>query len=128
MRKVSALLILASALPFLVAALSGCAAFPLMPGAEKLPVLQDRENLRDCTHLGEAIGVAGSWWNYWAISNRTLTQWARNDLRNQALEMGGNRIRIEEHGNLYTTSIVFIGQVYRCPDGATSQEADPGRK
>jgi hypothetical protein len=121
MRKAWALLVL-------VSGLSACAAFPILPGAERLSVLQDREDFRGCAHLGEAIGVAGSWWYYWAISNRTLTHWARNDLRNQALEMGGNRIRIEDHSNLYSTSVVYIGQVYRCPEGAPPQEADPGRK
>ncbi|MBP2674429.1 MAG: rane protein [Deltaproteobacteria bacterium] len=119
MRKISALLVL-------VSALSACAPYSIMHGAESLSVLQDREDFRNCAHLGEAIGVAGSWWYYWAISNRSLTQWARNDLRNQALEMGGNRIRIEDQSNLYTTSVVFIGQVYRCPEGPPPQGADPG--
>lgn len=114
MRKMPALLVLA-------AVLSGCAPFALTRGADRVAVSQDREDFRDCDRMGEAIGVAGSWWYYWAISNHTLTQWARNDLRNQAIELGGNRIRIEHHDNYYATSTVFIGQVYRCPEAPAAQ-------
>jgi hypothetical protein len=104
------------ALLAVIAVLSGCAPFALTGGADRVPILQDREDFRDCAHVGEAIGVAGSWWYYWAVSNHALTQWARNDLRNQTVGLGGNRIRIENHDNYYATSSVFIGQVYRCPE------------
>jgi hypothetical protein len=89
-----------------------------------MPIVTDREDIRNCAYLGEAIGVAGSWWYYWAISNRDLTEWARNDLRNRALDMGGNRVLIQRNDNSYTTSVVFIGHVYRCPKGAPSPRVD----
>jgi len=95
---------------------SGCAAFRPIPGAGDVPIVNDREDVRNCTYLGEAIGVAGSWWYYWAIANRDLTQWARDDLRSRAFDMGGDRVLVQRNDNYYTTSVVFIGQVYRCPN------------
>jgi hypothetical protein len=103
---------------------SGCAAFHPKPGAGNMPIVNDCEDARNCTYLGEAIGVAGSWWYYWEISNRDLTEWARNDLRNLAYDMGGNRVLIQRNDNSYTTSVVFIGHVYRCSEGAPSARVD----
>ncbi|MGE5248449.1 MAG: DUF4156 domain-containing protein [Verrucomicrobiota bacterium] len=103
---------------------SGCSAIHPKPGAETVPIVTDREDVRNCAYMGEAIGVAGSWWYYWAISNRDLTEWARDDLRNRASDMGGNRVLIQRNDNSYTTSVVFIGHVYRCPKGGPSAWVD----
>jgi hypothetical protein len=100
---------------------SGCTAIHPKPGAGDLPIVNDREDVLHCTYLGEAIGVAGSWWYYWAISNRDLTQWARDDLRNRASDMGGDRVLVQRNDNSYTTSVVFVGQVYRCPKDVPRQ-------
>lgn len=103
---------------------SACSAIHPKPRAEDMPIVTDREEVRNCACLGEAIGVAGSWWYYWATSSRNLTAWARNDLRNRALDMGGNRVLIERNDNAYTTSVVFIGRVYRCPKDGPSAQVD----
>jgi len=103
---------------------SGCSAVHPKPGAGNMPIVNDREDVRNCHYLGEAIGVAGSWWYYWAIANRDLTEWARDDLRNRAFDMGGNRVLIQRNENTYATSVVFIGQVYRCPEGTPPARVD----
>lgn len=103
---------------------SGCSGIQPKPGAKNVPIVTDREDVRDCAYRGEAIGVAGSWWYYWAISNRDLTEWARSDLRNRAFDMGGNRVLVQRNDNSYNTSVVFIGHVYRCPKGAPSARVD----
>ncbi|NYT61257.1 DUF4156 domain-containing protein [Alcaligenaceae bacterium] len=75
----------------------------------------------ECKHLGEVIGSQGNWVTGDFTSNKSLMQGARNDLRNQAAEMGGNYVLLQDTshsrawGSLGTTSSTIAGQVYKCP-------------
>ena len=75
----------------------------------------------NCRLIGEAIGTQGNWATGDLTSNKNLMLGARNDLRNQAAEMGGNYVAIQDashasaYGSLGTTSTTIAGQVYHCP-------------
>lgn len=97
--------------------LSGCSATnQLEPHAEEVRIYSSLSEPDRCTYLGEIISSEGVWYNYWFISNYDLTKGARDGLRNQAHVLGGNVVRVEKSYYTYTTSTVFVGNVYHCPD------------
>ena len=101
-----------SVLIFLV----GCSAtHQIDPAAVDIPIYSNFSQHDQCQYLGEAIGSEGQLYNYFFISNYDLTKGARDDLRNKAYQLGGNVIETEIAPFQYTTSTVFVGNVYRCP-------------
>ena len=85
------------------------------PNASHVKIYTTIPQTQQCQYLGEIIAAEGVWYSYWFISNYHLTKGARDGLRNQAYELGGNIVQIEKTSLTYTTSTVFIGNVYHCP-------------
>ncbi|MGB6020609.1 MAG: DUF4156 domain-containing protein [Sulfurimonadaceae bacterium] len=85
------------------------------PSASHVRIYTTDIKLDSCKYLGEVISTEGVWYNYWFISNYNLTKGARDGLRNQAHALGGNVIHVEKSYYVYTTSTVFVGNVYHCP-------------
>ena len=108
--------------------LAGCAAAPLKPGAEKVRFLQTEP--KGCKYLGEATGNQGNFFTGGWTSNANLETGARNQLKNRALEMGGNAIVVLTNragqtgsaaggsGGLQQTNVVMTGTIYDCPESA----------
>ncbi|MDA3947357.1 MAG: DUF4156 domain-containing protein [Helicobacteraceae bacterium] len=96
---------------------SGCSVTNMLqPDAANVQISENMPNSVECTYLGEVIGAEGKLYNYLFISNYDLTEGARNDLRNKAHALGGNVVQIETRSSYYSTSTVYVGNVYRCPD------------
>lgn len=73
-----------------------------------------------CRPLGDAVGSQGNWLTGDYTSNKNLLIGARNDLRNQAGQMGGNYVWVQNTANTNawgstgTTNTTVLGVVYRC--------------
>ncbi len=68
----------------------------------------------NCEYVGDAIGSDGNLITYLFISNVTLTQGALDDIRNNAMAMGGNAVFILRSQLSYSTTTTFVGTVYNC--------------
>jgi len=106
--------------PLMVFGLVGCAATAPNQGAASVELVSDKPS-SNCKALGEAIGSQGNWVTGDLTSNKNLMMGARNDLRNQAAELGGNVVYVQNlsnssaWGSLGTTNTTIVGKVYKCP-------------
>lgn len=83
---------------------------------------------KECTYLGDVIRNQGNFFTGGFTSNSNLEKGARNDLKNQAANMGGNVVSIlmqrawqtgslyDGSGSMEQTNVTLTGNVYRCPD------------
>jgi hypothetical protein len=112
--------------------LSGCAAQPLTPGAEKIRIMQTEP--KGCKYVGEATGNQGNFFTGGWTSNENLETGARNTLKNKAMEMGGNVIVMLTNragqtgqanawggGSSQQTNAVITGTVFNCPPAVLNQ-------
>lgn len=107
--------------------LTACSANALRTGAEQVRITHT-EPAKDCNFLGEVTDSQGNFFTGGWTSNSTLETGARNDLKNKALNMGGNRVviltqRAGQTGSSYfgsgsnqQTNVTLSGTVYRCQD------------
>ncbi|MGF1738382.1 DUF4156 domain-containing protein [Photobacterium satsumensis] len=97
-------------------ALAGCSTTPLLETANDIELTWDSNDVSNtCQRRGTLIGSQGSWYNYWFISDRDLTQGALNQLRNQAHYLGANRVSLYSPPD-FSTSVTLIGNAYYCED------------
>ena len=89
MNKTSALLLSAA-----VATMSGCSAIPAFPGASQITISHQPAG-EDCEFLDEVMGSQGNLVTADFTSDRNLIEGARNDMRNNALNLGANYIVLE---------------------------------
>ena len=73
---------------------------------------------QQCEHLGEVIGSQGHWYDYLFLSNKLMTQGALNDIRNEAHQIGANKVVIHKN-MMFITSVTMMGQAYNCKAIAT---------
>jgi hypothetical protein len=110
-----AILLLAASL-----SLFGCAAKPVLPEAQSIEIVTEAPDRSKCQLLGEVTGSQGNWFTGDFTSNKNLVIGARNELRNEALKLGGNLVHVQDMkntnawGSLGTTNTTAIGKVYRC--------------
>ncbi len=109
-----------------LAALTGCAAAPLKPGAETVR-LTNTDPGSKCKYLGDVTGNQGNMFTGGVTSNTNLETGARNDLKNKAAAMGGNVVALLTQragqtgsggywgGSSEETNVTLTGNVYRCP-------------
>ncbi|MCP5245748.1 MAG: DUF4156 domain-containing protein [Burkholderiales bacterium] len=100
--------------------LSGCSAISAKPEAQSVVILKEAPDAERCRFLGEVAGSQGNWFTGAYTSDKNLLMGARNDLRNETAELGGNTVyiqhvsnsgRYEASGNANTT---IIGNAYDC--------------
>ena len=112
----------------LLLVLAGCAANPLNPQAQKVRLVT--ADPKDCEYLGEVTGNQGNFFTGGWTSNANLETGARNDLKNQAAQMGGNTVQLlttragqtgsfgvgngSGGGTSEQTNVTYVGAVYRC--------------
>ena len=104
--------------------LSGCSAIPALPGADRITVSHNPAG-SDCEFVGEVMGSQGNLVTADFTSDRNIIEGARNEMRNNAMELGANYIVLEtenhsqntgEAGSGGTYSSVVIGNAYYCPN------------
>jgi len=105
-------------LPVLI--LTGCSAAKTVPGAENVEIVNEMDNKMECTYLGEVVGSQGNWLTGDFTPNKNLVIGARNELRNEAIKLGGNIVYLQDmkntnaYGSLGTTNTTAVGKVYNC--------------
>lgn len=107
--------------------LAGCSATSINTQAKHVRVTNSDPG-RECTFLGDITGSQGNFLTGGWTSNSNLETGARNDLKNQAAEMGGNLVSIITQragqtgsawggsGSSTQTNVTLSGNVYRCPE------------
>ncbi|TQV85184.1 DUF4156 domain-containing protein [Exilibacterium tricleocarpae] len=102
------------------ASLVGCAANKLVPGAERVELVNESPDKARCKYVGEIVGSQGNWFTGDITSNENLVIGARNELRNKAHQLGANLVYIQDmkntnaYGSLGTTNTTAVGKAYRC--------------
>lgn len=111
--------------------LVGCSSIPLQPNANKVMVTND-QNHKGCKFVGTATSNQGNFFTGGFTSNQNLQEGAFNDLRNQAANMGGNRVILLMSTAASTgsggvvngtgsygsqeTNVALTGNVFSCPN------------
>lgn len=107
-------------LVIIVLSLVGCAAKQVMPGAERVEIVNEAPDKSSCKFLGEVVGSQGNWWTGDLTKNKDLVIGARNELRNEAFNLGGNVVYVQDmkntnaFGSMGTTNTTAVGKAYRC--------------
>lgn len=108
--------------------LVACAAVPLDPRAQRIRIVT--ADPAGCEYLGEVTGNQGNSFTGGFTSNANLETGARNDMKNQALQMGANTIQLlttrsgqtgtlavsqgSGGGSSEQTNVTYVGAAYRC--------------
>lgn len=119
----------------LILGYAGCAANALKPGAERVRIMQSEP--KGCKYLGEVTGDQGGFFTGGWTSNANLETGARNEMKNKAMELGGNVVvpltnRAGQTGSMsggswgmsgssQQTNVVLTGTVFNCPDSVLGQ-------
>jgi len=95
--------------------LVGCETTELYSHSENVRIRWDApEQLEQCTEKGTVIGSEGSWYSFWFISNKALTDGALNDIKNQAAQRDANTVDLYAPKS-FGTSVTLMGNAYHCP-------------
>ena len=95
--------------------LSGCSAKNVLsPSAKDVRIYDSMPSSLECKYIDEVVGSEANMLTFLFVSNHDITVGARNDLRNKAAKIGGNTVVIQRSVFNYTTSTIFVGQVFRC--------------
>lgn len=102
-------------------AFGGCATASLSRAGESV-VAAHAAPTGDCQVLGTVIGEGGGSFGGGWISNKDLVEYAMNDVRNTAAELGANYVQIAPaalgvaggDGGTTTTTATVTGTAYRC--------------
>ena len=101
--------------------LSACAAKKIIPGAEQVMIVSELPK-QECEFLGEVVGSQGNWWTDDVTSTKNKMIGARNEMRNQAYNVGANLVLIMESRNTQSAvsfdikDVTVIGNAYKCKD------------
>lgn len=100
--------------------LAACAANPVISGAESVEIVNEVPSPSKCKFLAEVVGSQGNWFTGDVTSNKNLVIGARNELRNETHQLGGNVVYVQDmkntnaYGSLGTTNTTAVGKAYRC--------------
>lgn len=114
---------LALVLLVLLAAATGCNTSSLSPKGAQVAATRNPPT-SDCTALKYIVGQGGGTFGGAYISNDDLVEYAMNDLRNKAAELGANYVQHDPpqlgNGNGTTTTVTISGTAYRCSGTPTN--------
>lgn len=100
---------------FMMFVLGGCSAKNVLtPEAKNVRIYDTLPTNMKCEYKGEIIGSEANMLTFLFMSNYDMTAGARAHLRNQAVELDGNSVEIQNADFMYTSSTIFIGHVYNC--------------
>ncbi|WP_440873645.1 DUF4156 domain-containing protein [Thalassotalea sp. PLHSN55] len=110
----------------LVITISACSSIAAQPEANVIR-LTHTEPSEECQFLGDITGSQGDFFTGAFTSNANLETGARNDLKNKALQLGGDTIYLlteragqtghysgEFGGGSQQTNVTLSGNVYKC--------------
>ena len=102
--------------------LTGCAATPLVPGADRVDVVSTPKEVKKCTYLGDVVGNQGNRFSGPFTPTANLLLGARQALKNETLKLGGNRVLLQQQQYSQreifggTIDAVLVGKAYQCKD------------
>ena len=100
--------------------LVGCSANKVELQAKNIELVIEKPDDTTCTFLGEVVGSQGNWFTDGYTSSKNLIIGARNELRNEAYQLGGNIVYIQHIENTNAAdsagidSSTIIGKAYKC--------------
>jgi hypothetical protein len=94
--------------------LLNCCAHSLENNAASVDVYYSLAEKTNCDYVGDVIGSDGNYLTFLFISNTDLTRGALNNIRNNAMAMGGDSVFILREKLQYSTTTTFVGSVYSC--------------
>ena len=103
-------------------AMTGCSAIQILPEAQGVEIVNEAPDASKCKFLGEIVGSQGNWFTGDITSNKNLVVGARNELRNETYQLGGNLVYIQDmkntnaYGSMGTTNTTAIGKAYDCTE------------
>ncbi len=109
----------------IVTTLAACSSVAVQPQANGVR-LTHNEPGKECTFLGDVTGSQGDFFTGAFTSNADLETGARNDLKNKAMNLGGDTIYIltqragqtgsynDDFGGSQQTNVTLSGNVYKC--------------
>jgi len=109
-----------------VSTLTACTSIAIQPAAS-IVRLTHNEPSEECTFLGDITGSQGDFFSGPFTSNADLETGARNDLKNKAMQLGGDTIYLltqragqtghydgDLGGGSQQTNVTLSGNVYKC--------------
>lgn len=102
------------------ALLTGCAATPMVAGADSVMLVTEAPDAARCQFIKEVVGTQGNFVTGDFTANKDLIVGARNALRNEALKAGANVVYIQDqktinaHGSHGAVNATVVGNAYRC--------------
>lgn len=100
--------------------LIGCSANSVNSQAKEVELVIEKPDNTSCIFLGEVVGSQGNWFTDGYTSSKNLIVGARNELRNEAYQLGGNIVYIQHIENTNAAnsagidSSTVIGKAYQC--------------
>ena len=114
----------------LTATVSACSTAGLSDGGAKVAAGRNAPP-PGCSPLGYIVGKGGGTFGGSLISNEELIEYAMNDMRNKAAELGGNYVQHDPptlgEGDGTTTTATITGTAYKCHQRADSASASGAR-
>lgn len=104
----------------ILVALVGCAAAPLAPEAREVVITSRLPPKGVCRPVGDVVGSQGNWITGDYTTNENLMIGARNTLKNQAANIGGNVVVVQSQqahqawGSLGTSAYSLMGTAFKC--------------
>lgn len=103
--------------------LSSCASTSLSPQAQSVMVTE-QPAAKNCRFVGMVTGNQGNFFTGQFTSNANMQAGAFNDMRNKAVQMGGNYVVLlmkqasmtEGRNSGAQTNVATTGNVYYCPN------------
>jgi hypothetical protein len=110
----------------LVTSITACSAVPVQQAANSVR-LTHNEPSEECTFLGDITGNQGNFFSGPFTSNADLETGARNDIKNKAMQLGGDTVYLltqragqtgsynnDFGGGSRQTNVTLSGNVYKC--------------
>ncbi len=100
--------------------LTGCAANPLNPGAERVEIMTTTKEVKKCAYVGDVMGSQGNRFSGTFTANENLMMGARNSIKNAAARLGADAVLIQQQHNAQhelsggTANSTLIGKAYKC--------------
>jgi hypothetical protein len=102
---------------FMAVAASACSTAALSPEGARVTATRNPAPA-GCKPLGYIVGQGGGTFGGGMVSNESLIEYAMNDLRNKAAELGGNYLQHDPptlgQGDGTTTTATITGTAYAC--------------
>ncbi|WP_169927687.1 DUF4156 domain-containing protein [Labilithrix luteola] len=102
---------------------AGCSTSALSPKGAQVAATRNPPT-RDCAALKYIVGQGGGTFGGAYISNDDLVEYAMNDLRNKAADLGANYVQHDPpqlgSGSGTTTTVTISGTAYRCSGAPTN--------